>query len=124
MAKLSHPPLKDDEDFEAPTLKRTVPAELRDAEDAAGAPAHATTKLRKAEIDALLEKERNQSGMRRAVSDEDIDRFARREAVTLPAPADPSAEQEQEQDGALPTGAAKPPRIPAELTDLDSDDER
>lgn len=114
MPKHSRPPLKD-EDFDAPTLKRTVPAELGDADGAASA----TTKPPKAEIEALRKIERNQSGTRRAVSDEDIERFARRDAVTLPAPPDPSAEPQNP----IPAGAAKPPRLPEEIADLDSDDE-
>lgn len=128
MAKLPHPPLKD-EDFEAPTLKRAVPAELRDPHAAT----YVTTKLRKAEIEALLTRERREdardardarehegSGMRPAVSDEDIERFARREALTLPAPPDPSASRE----GPLEAGAAKLPTLPEDIADLDADDER
>lgn len=91
MVKLPRSPL-DDDDFEAPTLKRNVPAELRDAsEERAPAAVHAlgdvTTKLHPAEIAALLEKERAKSGMRPAVSEEEIERFARREIrETIPAP--------------------------------------
>ena len=115
MAELSPPPRKD-EDFDAPTLKRTVPAELRDVDGAASA----TTKPREAGIEALLTKERNQSGMRRAVSDEDVERFARRDAVKLPAPPATTAEH----PNPLSAGAAKSPPLPTELADLDADDER
>ncbi|MDF2692018.1 MAG: hypothetical protein K0S65_401 [Labilithrix sp.] len=56
----------DDDFFEAPTLKRNIPAEL-------------------------LTKDRDKSGTRRAVSDTDLERFERRETrETLPAPPDPS----------------------------------
>lgn len=132
MGKLPQPPLRD-EDFEAPTLKRAVPAELRDAnEGGVHTTAYVTTKLRKAEIEALLSKERQDhqgSGMRRAVSDEDIERFERREARTLPAPPDASADAEEAKDAEpLATVAAKPPPLPPEIleeiTDLDADDER
>ena len=130
MGKLPRPPLRD-EDFEAPTLKRAIPAELRDAnEGAAHTTGYVTTKLRKAEIDALLSKEsdgHHGSGMRRAVSDEDIERFERREARTLPAPPDASSEKEKEAEP-LATVAAESPPLPPELleeiADLDADAER
>ena len=130
MGKLPQPPLRD-EDFEAPTLKRAVPAELRDADEGGvHTTAYVTTKLRKAEIEALLSKERQGhqgSGMRRAVSDEEIERFERREARTLPAPPDASAEEEKEAQP-LAIVAAKPPPLPPEIleevADLDADDER
>lgn len=130
MGKLPQPPLRD-EDFEAPTLKRAVPAELRDAnEGGVHTTAYVTTKLRKAEIEALLSKERQGhqgSGMRRAVSDEEIERFERREARTLPAPPDASAEEGKEAEP-LAIVAAKPPPLPPEIleevADLDADDER
>ena len=90
------------EDFEAPTLKRSVPDELRTAQPSA----YVTTKLRKAEIDVLIGKERDRSGMRRAVSEEDIARFERRETrETLPAPPEP-------------------PLLPDEVADLDADEKR
>jgi hypothetical protein len=100
VAKLPRPPLRD-EDFEAPTLEREVPAELRDP-----GTAHVTTKLRKAEIDALLVKEREKSGTRRAVSADDIERFERRELRdTIPAPPEP-------------------PPLPDEVADLDAGSKR
>lgn len=119
MVKLPHTPLEDD-DFEAPTAKRPVPAELREYEGEAQTAGYVTTKLRRAEIEELLSKERQQkSGMRPAVTDEDIERFARREAVTLPAPPDPASQQEP-----LPRGAAKtPPPPPVDEADLDAGDE-
>ena len=127
MVKPQQPPIEDD-DFEAPTKKRAVPPELRDVEAAVPTAGYVTTKLRKAEIEALLSKEKERqpsgSGMRRAVSDEDIERFERREAQTLPAPPDPSAEQRS----ALATNAAKLPPLADEIADLDldldADDER
>ena len=119
MVKLPHPPLEDD-DFEAPTAKRPVPAELRDYEGDAQTAGQVTTKLRRAEIDALLSKERQQkSGMRPAVTDEDIERFARREAVTLPAPPDTAPEEEP-----LPLGSVRTPPPPTvDEADLDAGDE-
>ena len=74
------------EDVEAPTQKHTLPAELGEPQ------ALITTKLRRAEIDSILllqEKRKNESGMRTAVTDEDIERFERREQrETIPAPPD------------------------------------
>lgn len=90
------------EDFEAPTQKRTVPAELREPH------ALVTTKLRRAEIDSILLQEglKNESGMRTAVTSEDIERFERREQrETIPAP--PEA-----------------PQLPDDVADLDADDKR
>ena len=74
MVTLPRPPF--DDDFEAPTLKRSVPAELLDVRDEhAPAAVHAS------------ETERQRSGMRPVVSEEDIERFARREIrETIPAP--------------------------------------
>ncbi len=126
MAKLPKAPSEVDP-YEAPTRERTVPAELRDAHDAdVHGPGYITTKLRKAEIEALLTKERQHrgSGMRRAVSDEDIDRFERRETrETLPAPPEMSAEGE-EAPSSLAARADKPPPLPEDIADLDADDER
>jgi hypothetical protein len=80
---------RDDDDFEAPTLKRNIPAELRD-EPGATMTTQVTTRLPRAEIEALLTKEREKSGTRRAISHVDIEsveRYERRELrETLPAP--------------------------------------
>lgn len=82
MAKLPQPPVAV-EDFDEPTKKRSIPAELRDPHAAT----YVTTKLRTAEINKLLVKEREKSGVRPAVSEEDIERFELREQrETLPAP--------------------------------------
>ena len=138
MPKLPQPTLEDDE---APTLKRTLPAELRDAQGsgAVHATAYVTTKLRKAEIEALLTRERQQapvrahgdgtpgerrrgeraSGMRCAVSEDEIERYERETRETLPAPPDASAER----DDPLAAGRGRPPPLPAGLADLDAEDE-
>lgn len=45
---------------------------------------------------ALLERDRDESGTMRAVSEEDIDRYERREVRdTIPAPADEPAEVDE-----------------------------
>ncbi|MBX3209361.1 MAG: hypothetical protein KF764_30290 [Labilithrix sp.] len=118
MVKLPKAPLAD-EDFDAPTLKRSVPAELRSAGDdrpPVHATSYVTTKLRKVEIEALLRPEREKSGTRPAVSDEDIERFERRETrETLPAPPELA-------DGFDASGLPEAPRTPR--VPLDGGDER
>lgn len=77
MVTLPRPPF-DDDDFEGPTLKRSVPAERRDASEE-----HTPAAV------LASETERQRSGMRPVVSEEEIERFARREIrETLPAPPD------------------------------------
>ncbi|HVH45986.1 MAG TPA: hypothetical protein VM925_26740 [Labilithrix sp.] len=86
MAKYSAPPLTDEE-ADAPTRKLSVPAGLREQHSTVPAPS-VSTKLRKSEIDELL-KERAKSGTRPAVSEDERDRYERREMrETVPAPAD------------------------------------
>ena len=67
-----------------------------------------TTKLQKAEIESLLHREREKSGLRPAVSDADIARFEsqdRSQRETLPAPPEPP---EEDVDGAAASADPKP----------------
>ena len=94
MVTLPRPPF-DDDDFEAPTLKRSVPAELLDVSDE-----HAPAAVHASEM------ERQRSGVRPVVSEEEIERFARREIrETIPAPPDL-------------------PQVVDEVANLDADDGR
>jgi len=89
-----------EEELEAPTRKQNaLPADLREP---GSAPAgYSTTKVPKADIDALLKKKERESdhdtgsGLRFAVAEDEIERFERdlrRSRETVPAPAENSAE--------------------------------
>jgi hypothetical protein len=108
----SNPQLSD----EAPTEKRSIPRELRDPPPEG----YVTTRIRKEELEEVLKRhdernavneERNPtkpapkpapdaggSGLRPAVTDDEIARFKRREVDTIPAPPDPEASNDIDVD--------------------------
>jgi hypothetical protein len=89
---------------EAPTERRSIPDQLREAPP----PVRVTTKLRKVEIEALVASEKSASkpppqrlasGLRRAVTDEALERYElreRRETVPAPPPEDENEDAEDE----------------------------
>lgn len=115
MTKLSQPSIED-EDSETSTIKRTLPAELLDAR----AGVHATTKRRNEETGALLTPELERTETRRALSQEEIERFERRERETLPAPPEPSAEAED----LFAAAHVRRSDVAKAATDIDAEDER